>query len=142
MGKEFTAVLVDGSQRFAASMSNHRADLFVEVARLLERYVGRPSGIEEDNDEYRIDAPVFIGFFEAVHAAEWITYPRGFLHGWAAHAAGMIQNITLTERTWTCRDGTALPVWRYLRDDELSPMKPNRPPKSIPPPAAPDDERH
>lgn len=126
MGKEFTAILADGSERFAASMSNDRADLFFDLAKTLERYVGKPCGIEVDlaaADEYRIDALRFIAFFEAAYAAGWVTEPRGFVIGWSSYAAGIIENITLKAQTWTCRDGTVLPVWRYIREDELPSKK-------------------
>lgn len=121
MGKYFTAILADGSERFAASMANNRADLFFDLAKTLERYVGKPCGIEvnPEDDEYRIDALRFIAFFEATHVGGWVTEPEGFVGGWASHAAGMIENITLSAQTWTCRDGTVLPVRRYIRTDEL-----------------------
>jgi hypothetical protein len=125
MSRDFVALLADGSERFAASMSNDRARLFFEVAKLLERYVGAPSGIEEDKgeDEYRIHADQFYRFFELVHAAGWITEPQSFVAGWASYAAGMIENFTLSTRVWRCRDGSALKIQRYVRDDELPERK-------------------
>src|ERR1043166_6446479 len=67
-----------------------------------------PCGIAADpgDDEHRIDPAQFVPFFEAVHAAGWITEPPGFVQGWASYAAGMIENITLTPRQWRCRDGS------------------------------------
>ena len=80
-----------------------------------------PCGIAADpgDDEHRIDPAQFVPFFEAVHAAGWITEPQGFVQGWASYAAGMIENITLTPRQWRCRDGSLLTVLRYSRDEEV-----------------------
>ncbi|MEZ5427741.1 MAG: hypothetical protein R2747_15840 [Pyrinomonadaceae bacterium] len=121
MGKEFTAKFSDGSERFAASMAMGRAALFYDIAVLLERYVGQSCGISVDNgmDEHEIDPDVFIAFFELVWKAGWIAEADGFIAGWASHAAGMIENITLEPRTWIDRDGVELKVARYLRNDEL-----------------------
>lgn len=121
MGKEFTATMPDGSKRFAATMANQRATLFFQIAKLLESFVGRPCGILDDagDNEHRIDPDEFIAFFEAVHAAGWITDTGGFVYGWASHAAGMIENMTLTKRRWICRDGSELKISRYLRCEEI-----------------------
>jgi len=125
MGKEFTAVMQDGTERFAATMSNDRSRLFYQIAVLLESYVQLPCGIspDEGDDEHRIDPDAFIVFFEKVHATGWITAPEGFTFGWASHAAGMIENITLKPRTWICRDGSSLKVSRYLRAEEIQSKK-------------------
>ena len=121
MSKEFTAIMSDGTERFAASLANDRARLFFEIAKLLEHFVGMPSGIAADigEDEHRIHPARFIPFFGAVHAAGWITEPKGLVRGWASYAAGMIENITLTPKQWHCRDGSGLPVSRYLRNEEI-----------------------
>lgn len=121
MGKQFTAVLPNKQERFAADMSNGRAQLFLGIAKLLESVVEMPCGIEEDNgrDEYYIHAESFLLFFEKVHASGWITDPSGFVYGWACHAAGMIENITLTTKEWVCRDGSVLEIRRYLRPEDL-----------------------
>ena len=121
MGKEFVAVMADGTRRFAATMSIGRASLFYEISLLLERYVKRSCGIAPDNgnDEHQIDPEVFIAFFEEVWAQRWLGEAEGFIHGWAAHAAGIIENITLQPRAWVDRRGVPLKVQRYLRDDEL-----------------------
>ena len=121
MGKEFIAAMADGTERFAATMSMGRASLFYEIALLLERYVGHPCGIAPDDgsDVHRIDPEVFLAFFERFWAQGWLGEEGGFIHGWAAHAAGMIENITLEPREWVDRKGVVLNVQRYLRDDEL-----------------------
>ena len=123
MGKLFTAVLPDGTERFAASMSNDRAKLFYELTVLLEhKFVNCSSGIQNDQgeDEYWIDPQQFIAFFEIVWEANWLTeHENGLLNGWARYAAGMIENITLKPRIWIDRNGHELKVRRYLRPDEI-----------------------
>jgi hypothetical protein len=44
----------------------------------------------------------------------------GFLSVWAAHAAGMIENIMLKPRVWKDRNGVELQVERYLRPEEIT----------------------
>lgn len=120
MGREFVAVTDKGAERFAASMSMGRASLFNDIALLLERYVERPCGIRPaSEDEHRIDPEIFMEFFEEFWNRGWIGEERGFVHGWAAYAAGMIENITLQPKTWVDRDGVELKVRRYLRMEEL-----------------------
>ena len=121
MGKLYTAVLPDGSERFAADFSMGRASLFYDIALLLERYVNMPCGIASDpgDDEHRVIASQFVPFFERVWSEGWIAESEGgFLSGWAAHAAGIIENITLQPRQWVDRKGATLPVQRYMRPDE------------------------
>jgi hypothetical protein len=121
MGKEYIAIMPDGTERFAADFSMDRAALFYDIALLLERYVQLPCGIAPDpgDDTHRIDASLFVPFFERVWNQGWLTDVRGgFLSGWAAHAAGIIENITLQLRRWVDRNGTELRVERYLRPDE------------------------
>lgn len=122
MGKEFTAILPDGTERFAAGFANRRAQLFYDIALLLERYVNLPCGISPDTgeDEHLIDPAQFIPFFERVWKEGWPTDIRGgFLTGWAAYAAGMIENITLEKRTWVDRDGATLSPQRQMRPEEI-----------------------
>lgn len=121
MGKEFTARFSDGSERFAASFSMGRAALFVDITHLLEKHLALPSGIANDpgNDEHVIDPDLFIAFFERFWDQGWLGEHRsGFLHGWAQHAAGMIENITRQSREWIDRNGEILEVRRYLREGE------------------------
>ena len=120
MSKLFTAILPDGSERFAAEMAMGRAAPFYDIARLLERYVGLPCGIAADGgqDEHRIDPASFIAFFERLWGDRWVLESDGFVSGWAAHAAGMIENITLCSRRWVDRNGNELSVKRYLRPDD------------------------
>jgi hypothetical protein len=122
MGKLYTAILPDGSERFAASFSMGRAALFYDIALLLERYVKMPCGIALDpgDDEHRVTASQFIPFFERVWNEGWITETgAGFLSGWAAHAAGIVENITLQPKQWIDRNGAVLTIRRYTRPDEL-----------------------
>jgi len=101
-----------------------RAKLFYGIALMLESYVQLPCGIMPDpgDDEHRIVATLFVPFFERVWEAGWIAEERGgFLNSWAAHAAGMIENITLKPRKWIDRNGVALKVARYMRPDEFPP---------------------
>ena len=124
MGKQYTAIMPDGSERFAADFSIGRATLFYDIALLLERHVHLPCGISLDpgDDTHRINPILFIPFFECIWHQGWLTECRsGFLSGWAAHAAGIIENITLRPRRWTDRDGIDLSVQRYLRADEIQP---------------------
>jgi hypothetical protein len=132
LGKLFTAIMPDGSERFDAEMAMGRAALFYDIARLLERYVGLPCGISADDgaDEHRIDPASFIAFFERLWGEGWVLESHGFVSGWAAHAAGMIENITLGSRRWVDRNGNELSVQRYLRADEI-PMA--TPPEPCPP---------
>jgi hypothetical protein len=121
MGKQFIALLADGSERFAADLSTGRAALFYDIALLLEGYVGHPCGISPDagQDEHRINPAVFLPFFERVWKEGWLAEQEsGFVAGWAGVAAGMIENITLAKRNWVDRNGTPLVVQRYLRPDE------------------------
>ena len=121
MGKIYTAIIPDGSERFAADLSMGRAALFYDIALLLERYAGIPCGIAPDNgeDEHRIDTDLFISFFERLWDEGWLLEGRaGFLPDWAGHAAGMIENITLQSRRWVDRNGEELPVHRYQRPEE------------------------
>jgi hypothetical protein len=121
MGKQFTAIMPDGSERFAAELSMGRAKLFYDIALLLERYVQLPCGITPDpgDDEHRIDPELFVLFFERVWSEGWLTDAHeGFISGWAAHAAGMIENIFLRPRSWVDRNGVKLSIQRYLRPDE------------------------
>lgn len=120
MGREFTAVMDDGTERFAASMAMGRTALFYDIALLLERYIERPCGISPaSEDEHRIDPEIFMEFFEEFWNRGWIGEAGGFVHGWAAYAAGMIENITLQPKTRVDRRGVELKVRRYLRQDEL-----------------------
>ncbi len=121
MGKLYTAVMSDGTERYAAEFSMGRAALFYDIALLLERYVQLPSGISPDpgNDEHRIDPSLFVPFFERIWEEGWLTdIDSGFLSGWAVYAAGIIENITLKKRTRIDRQGTELSVRRYSRPDE------------------------
>ena len=106
-----------------------RTALFCDIARLLERYVGLPCGIAADSgeDEHRIDPALFIAFFERLWGEGWILESHGFVSGWAAHAAGMIENITLCSRRWVDRNGNELSVKRYLRPDEIPITTPREP---------------
>ena len=82
MGKLFTAVMPDGSERFAADMANGRAALFYDLAVLLEGYAGVPCGIapDEGRDEHRIDPAAFLAFFERLWAEGWVLeVGHGFL---------------------------------------------------------------
>jgi len=122
MGKQFTAIMPDGSERFAADFSMDRAQLFYDIALLLERYVHLPCGIGPDpgDDEHRIDSTLFVPFFERVWSEGWLTDAQGgFLSGWATYAAGMIENISLQSHSWVDRHGVALSVQRYTRPDEI-----------------------
>lgn len=121
MGKLFTAIMPDGSERFAAEMAMGRAALFFDIARLLERYIDAPCGIaaDEGEDEHRVDSASFIAFFERLWGEGWVLESHGFVSGWAAHAAGMIENITLRPNRWVDRNGDELIARRYLRPDEL-----------------------
>ncbi len=122
MGKEFTAFLEDGTTRFAATMSAPRAVLFYDLAVLLERYVGLPCGIAPDDgsDEYQINPKQFVAFFERLWEKGWLGDSHGFIHGWAAHAAGMIENIEMKPRNWIDRNGISLEVQRYARANEIT----------------------
>ena len=122
MGKLYTAIMPDGSERFVADFSMGRASLFYDIALLLERYVQLPCGIGPDpgDDEHRVDPSQFIPFFEQVWSQGWIAEVKGgFVSGWAAHAAGIVENITLQPKQWVDRNGEVLSVKRYLRPDEL-----------------------
>jgi hypothetical protein len=121
MGKLYTAILPDGSECFAADFGMGRATLFFDIALLLERYVNMPCGIAPDagDGEHKVIAAQFIPFFEQVWNEGWIAESKsGFLSGWAAHAAGIVENITLQPRQWVDRNGATLTIQRYTRPDE------------------------
>jgi len=101
MGKLYTAIMPNGSERFAADFSMGRAALFYDIALLLERHIQMPCGISPDfgEDEHMITPSEFIPFFERAWNEGWILETRGgFLSGWANYAAGMVENITLEPR--------------------------------------------
>ncbi len=121
MGKIFTAILDDGTERSVAHFSMDRARLFLEIASLLEHHVGVKSGLSPDDgqDEVQVDPIFFLPFFEAVWNAGWIAEVNGgFLIGWASYAAGIVENISLKRRDWIDRNGMVLNVKRYNRDEE------------------------
>jgi hypothetical protein len=121
MGKLYTAVLPDGSERFVADFSMGRASLFYDIALLLEKYVKMPCGISPDpgDDEHRVTASQFLPFFERVWSEGWLVeVDAGFLSGWAAHAAGIVENITLQPKQWVDRNGVILSIRRYSRPEE------------------------
>ncbi|CAN5768072.1 hypothetical protein BH09VER1_BH09VER1_45710 [soil metagenome] len=122
MGKQYTAIMPGGTERFAADFSMGRAALFYDIALLLERHVHLPCGIAPDpgDEEHRIDVSLFVPFFERVWSEGWLVDVQGgFLSGWAAYAAGIIENATLQSRTWTDRYGIQLSVRRYQKPDEF-----------------------
>ncbi|MFO0979012.1 MAG: hypothetical protein U0996_21565 [Planctomycetaceae bacterium] len=123
MGKLFTARMPDGSERFAGGLSMGRAQLFFDMTKLLEKHLECTSGIADDigEDEHVINPGEFIKFFECFwQQHDWMGERQsGFYHAWAAIAAGMIENITLTPRRWVDRNGEVLTVNRYQRPDEV-----------------------
>ena len=137
MGKRFTAILPDGTRRFAADMGYKRSAHFCEIAWLLEPHVGLSCGIHPDNgmDEYLIQSDLFLAFFERLWRTDSILESDGSLPTWVEHececlfphwaglAAGMLENMTLQERDWIDRRGERLAVQRYLRPFEIDEMR-------------------
>jgi hypothetical protein len=116
MGKYYTAKLADGTDRIVASFPMNRARLFYEITKLIEHYVGLPSGVENDTglDEHKVDAEQFVMFFERFWQTGWLADSSdSFLAGWASFAAGIVENITLQPVTWIDRRGNAIQVRRY-----------------------------
>jgi hypothetical protein len=99
----------------------NRAQLFYDLSKLLEKYVGQSSGIEDDIgiDEHEVDAKKFVGFFRAFWEYGWLAdSDTSFVYSWAPWAAGIVENITLDAMSWVDRYGNTLQVRRFVLDDE------------------------
>jgi hypothetical protein len=120
MGKDYTAKLPDGRERCLASFSMGRATLFYEIALLLEKYLALPCGISEEvPDEMLVDTQLFLAFFDEFWSRGWLgDSESSFIYGWAEHAAGLVENITLTPLTCIDRSGNILTPRRYRLENE------------------------
>lgn len=120
MGKHYVVNFEDGTYRILAPFSANRAQLFYEVTKLIEKYVGLPSGVEPDIgiDEHQVDGEKFVAFFERFWQLGYLAdSDNSFVYGWAPWAAGIVENITLIPTSWIDRRGNTLPVRRYQLDD-------------------------
>jgi len=91
MSKLFTGI-INTQEFFGASMSNGKAQTFIDDLKKLEISLNIQSGVsDEESDEYYIDIEKFISFFDKI----WETINvDSSLYTWAQYAAGIIENTT------------------------------------------------
>lgn len=106
--------------RTLADFSTGRANLFYDLTKFLEKYVGQSSGVAEEwADEYMVDGDVFVAFFNKFWRTGLLSDVYGsFVTSWAEWAAGIVDNITLQPHEWRDRQGDILVVKRYKLEDE------------------------
>ena len=131
MGRTYKVKLPDGTERNLAFFSNGRAQLFHDVAHLLEKYVKLPCGISYDSemDCMWVNAELFVPFFDEFWGYGWLGDSKSsFVYGWAEQAAGIIENMTLTTVTWVDRSHTTLIPQRYasISDEDEALLKKRR----------------
>lgn len=124
MGRLYIAKFEDSSEeRVVAEFSTNRAQLFYDIAAILEGHVGIFSGVQENKgvDEHIVHAEQFVRFFNRLWKNGWLVDNRSsMICGWTPWAAGIVENITLKSTNWVDRNGLLLPVQRYqLRDATL-----------------------
>lgn len=97
-----------------------RAELFFDIAKLLEERLQQPCGLTNYSsiDEYGVNPTEFINFLECFMSYVWDGEGVDHLYNWAEYAAGMIINITLEPRFWKNRHGQTLFPVRYMLDGE------------------------
>ena len=121
MGRLYIAKWEDSvEERVVADFSTNRAQIFYDMAAMLEDHVGIFSGVQEHNgmDEHIVHAEQFVRFFNRLWENGWLVDHRSsMICGWTPWAAGIVENITLKPTNWIDRNGLVLPVQRYQLSD-------------------------
>lgn len=140
MGRLYIAKFENSTERrVVASFSTNRAQLFCDIAAILEDYVGTFSGVQQHEglDEHIVHAEQFVRFFKRLWKSGWLADSQNsIICGWTPLAAGIVENITLQPTNWIDRHGLVLPVQRYQLFDEklesiLQENKRNIPPDEV-----------